>query len=201
MRHRKKLRATFGKEPVKHSSTLVDDTGPGVGSFFAHVIYKTDVGQRITSGGVQSIKVKATTEEEINVGDVVKYVNICLEACPRGADPTILNDNCAWLEWAVVWQQEATTLIVPTVANIGVLNLGVICSHVFRQNCLMTGCFPIGTRQAMSQDIKIKLPQKCVKILMGSRLTVICYVRTSKSTDTRTDSHRLIASSMFKCYS
>ncbi len=201
MRHRRKLRATFGKDPVKHSSTLVDNTGPGVGSFFAHVLYKTDVGLRISSGGVQTIRDTANTEEVINVGDVIKYMNICLEASPRGTDPTILNDNAGWLEWAVCWQQEPTQLVVPTVANIGILTLGVICSHIFRQNCLMTGCFPIGTRQAMSQDIKIKLPQKCVKILMGSRLTIFCYIRTSKSTDTRTDSHRLIASSHFKCYS
>ncbi len=201
MRHRTRLRQTFGKDPVKHSSTLVDDTGAGVGSFFAHVIYKTDVGQRIVSGAVQSIRQKETTEEEVMIGDIVKYVNICLQCSPRGADPTILNENAGWLEWAVVWQQEATTLIVPTVANIGVLTLGVICSHVFRQNCLMTGCFPIGTRQAMAQDIKIKLPKKCTKILMGSRLTCLCYIRTSKTTDTRTDSHRLIASSHFKSYS
>ncbi len=197
MRHRR--RQTFGKVSVKHSSTLLDNTGAGVGSFFRHQIYVTEVGVRNTSGAVQTVKDFATTGDDVNIGDVVKYVNICLEACPRGANPTNDNDNCAWLEWAVVWQQERSTPV--TVANIGLETLGVLCSRSYRENCLMTGCFPIGTKQAMSQDIKIKLPQKCVKIKIGSLLQIFCYVRTSSSTDVRTDSHRLIASSHFKCYS
>ncbi len=199
MRHRKVFRQTFGKVPVKHSSTLVDNTGAGVGSFFGHVIQDTNVGSRNVVGGVQTIKSAANTEEICNVGDIVKYVNLCIQCSPRGVEPTDVLDNAGWLEWAVVWHQEKQT--DPTVGNIGVLTLGVVCSHAFRQNCLMTGCFPIGTRQAMAQDIKIKLPKKCSRILLGSKLMLYCYVRTSKSTDTRTDSHRLIASSHFKCYS
>ncbi len=197
MRHRVK-RLTYGKDPVKHSSTLVDNTGQGVGSFFGHIVFQTRVGPRLTTGGVQTIQDSADTEDVVNVGSIIKYVNICLQASPRGANPTNDNDNAGWLEWAVVWNEEAN--IFPTVANIGVLTLGAICSHVFRQNCLMTGCFPLGTKQAMAQDIKIKLPKKCCKIRVGSRLTCICFVRTSSSTDTRTDSHRLIASSHFKVY-
>ncbi len=189
---------TRGKDGIKHSSTLVDNTGAGVGSFFNHVIYKTDIGTRNTSGAVQVIQDKANTEEIVNVGDIIKYANICLQASPRGVEPTNVLDNAGWLEWAVVWQQEQATN--PTVANIGVLTLGVICSHVFRQNCLMTGCFPVGTRQAMAQDIKIKLPDRCVKLKIGSRLSCYCYIRTSNSADVRTDSHRLIASSHLKVY-
>ncbi len=199
MRHRRISRQTYGKVPVKHSSTLVDNTGSGVGSFFGHVIYQTDAGNRALAGSVQTIKDSANTEELINVGDLIKYVNICLQASPRGVQPTDELDNAGWLEWALVWHQEKTA--DPTVANIGVLTLGVVCSHSFRQNCLMTGCFPIGTKQAMAQDIKIKMPKKCARILLGSKLIIYCYIRTSKSTDTRTDSHRLIASSHFKAYS
>ena len=121
-----------------------------------------------------------------------------MQATPRGASPTNDNDNAGWLEWAIVWQEEGVTF--PTIANIGVLTLGVICSHAFRENCLLTGCFPLGTKQAMAQDIKLKLPQKACRVKMGARLLCICYVRTSLSTDSRTDSHRLIASSHFKCY-
>ncbi len=199
MRHRRYKAITRGKDPVKHGSSLTDNTGAGVGSFFNHLIFRTTVGGRITSGGVQTVRQSATTEEFLQVGDIVKYVNICLQCCPRGASPTNDNDNCAWLEWAVIWSEE--TNIVPTVANIGVLNLGIICQHVYRENCIMTGCFPIGTKQAMSQDIKIKLPVKACKIKMGAQLRILCYVRTSVTTDPRTDSHRLIASSFFKGYS
>jgi len=196
MRH---FRQTRGLTPVKHSSTLVDNTGAGVATFFVHVIYDTDVGARTISGGVQTIQDSATTERTVNIGNVIKYANICLECAPRGANPTADNDNAGWLEWAIYWQRER--LVDPTVANIGVATAGVVCSHSFRENCLMTGCFPLGTKQAMSSDIKIKLPKRCCKVKMGDTLKCLCYVRTSDSTDTRTDSHRLIASSHFKAYS
>ena len=192
------MRLTMGKAPVKHASTLVDNTGQGVATIFGHVIYETNVGIRLTSGAVQTIKDSETTERLVMVGSIIKYVNICLECSPRGANPTADNDNAGWLEWAVVWQQERN--VDPTVANLGVATLGTVCSHVYRENCLLTGCFPLGTKQAMSQDIKIKLPQKCCKVKMGDQLQILCFVRTSSSTDTRTDSHRLIASSMFKAY-
>ncbi len=198
MRHRRIFRQTSGKVPIKHSSILVDNTGPGVGSFFAHRIFVTDVGSRIQSGGVQVLQDESSNEDICKVGDIIKYVNICLQCTPRGAQPTDDLDNAGWLEWAVVWQEEAVKNI--NVTNIGVATLGVIASHAYRQNCLLTGCFPIGTKQAMAQDIKIKLPKKCTRLRQGSILECWCYVRTSKSTDTRTDSHRLIASSHFKSY-
>ncbi len=195
MRH---SRVTRGKIPVKHASTLVDNTGAGVGTLFGHVIYAVTQ-QRDLAAGVQTIKVESTTENRVEVGDLIKYINICLECAPRGVEPANLPDNCAWLEWAVIWQRERNAF--PTVANIGVATLGTLASHMYRENCFMTGCFPIGTRQAMSQDIKIKLPTRCCRIRIGDRMTVLCYVRTSLSTDTRIDSHRLIASSHFKVYS
>ncbi len=199
MRHRRILRQTYGKVPIKHSSTLVDNTGPGVGTIFGHKIFVTNVGARSSSGAVVTLADKMNNEEICRVGDVIKYVNICLQCSPRGAEPTNVLDNAGWLEWAVVFQEERDTL--PATTNIGTLTLGAIASHFYRENCLMTGCFPIGTRQAMSQDIKIKLPKKLCRLRQGFILYCICYVRTSLSTDTRTDSHRLIASSHFKSYS
>ncbi len=95
MRHRK-VRLTMGKAPVKHASTLVDNTGPGVGSYFGHEIFKTNVGIRLTSGAVQILKDQENTEEVIIVGSVIKYVNICLEFTPRGVIPTNELDNSGW---------------------------------------------------------------------------------------------------------
>ncbi len=197
MRHRIR-RQTLGKTPVKHSSTLVDNTGPAVGSFFGHVIFDTQVGARSASGGTATIKDTANTAQEVNVGDLVKYVNVCIQASPRGVEPTNDLDNAGWLEWALITQKENE--ILPNVSNIGVITLGNLCTNFYREDCLMTGCFPIGTKQAMSVDLKFKLPQKACKIRRGHRLVIICYVRTSNSADVRTDSHRLIASSHFKCY-
>ncbi len=189
----------MGKTPVKHSSSLVANTGPGVGSFFGHVIFQTNVGARIQSGANQVLQDASSNNDVCMVGDIIKYVNICLECSPRGADSTNIKDDSGWLEWAVVWQEERDT--TPNVSNIGVETLGVVCSRTFRENCLLTGCFPVGSRQSMSQDIKIKLPLKACKLRQGAILKIFCYVRGSSSTDTRTDSNRLIASSMFKSYS
>ncbi len=197
MRHRRVQRLTYGKGATKHASTLVDNTGPGVGSLFVHTIYET-ASDRAIGGGIQILSDKQDNENLVREGDVIKYVNICLECSPRGVEPTDVLDNAGWLEWAVYMNR--TVVRDPAVTNLGVATLGVISSHVFRGNCLMTGCFPIGTRQAMSQDIKIKVPKLYCKIQLGDKMLVACYVRTSKSTDTRTDSHRLIASSMYKTY-
>ncbi len=198
MRHRIR-RVTLGKVPIKHAVTTVGNTGAGVGSYFTLNAIITETGARVTAGGVQVTKDNANTESICNIGDIIKYVNFCIECSPRGANPTQDNDNCAWLEWAVVYQEERD--INPTVANIGVATLGTICSHFYRENCLMTGCFPIGTKQAMSTDLKIKIPRKWCRLKIGYVLNLLCYVRTSVSTDVRTDSHRLIASAMYKCYS
>ncbi len=198
MRHFRK-RITMGKTPIKHASTLLANIGPGDGSFFGHVIFQTNVGQRIQSGASQVLQDASSNNDICMVGDIVKYVNICLECAPRGADSTNIKDDTGWLEWALVWQEERDT--APNVTNIGVETLGVVCSHAFRENCLLTGCFPVGSRQSMSTDLKIKLPQKCIKLRQGAILKIFCYLRGSSSTDTRTDSNRLIVSSMFKSYS
>ncbi len=189
----------MGKVPVKHASSLTDNTGAGVGSVFGHVVYETTVGARATSGAQKTIRDTETTGRSTMVGNIVKFANICLQCSPRGANPTNDNDNAGWLEWAVVWQRERD--VDPTLANIGVETLGVVCSRNYRENCLLTGCFPLGTKQAMAQDIKIKIPERCCYIKMGDSLTCFCYVRTSNSSDVRTDSHRLIASSHWKDYS
>ncbi len=198
MRHQ--LRVTRGKVPIKHSSSLQDgDIGPGTVTTFPHLIYVTDAGDRTVTGAQVDIKEHATTGNLVNVGDIIKYVNICVQCSPTGADPAVPNDNNGWLEWAVVWQRERTSAIANT--NLGVATLGSVCVAAYRENCLMTGCFPIGAKQSMSADIKIKLPQRCCRVKLGDRLTLFCYVRTSKVTDTRTDSHMIIASSIFKSYS
>ncbi len=196
MRHR---RVTMGKNSIKHSSTLLDNTGSGVGSFFGHLIYQANAGVRDVTGAIKVIKAQATTENIVNVGDIIKYVNVCLECSPRGVIPTNELDNAGWLEWALVWFNENSVTL--NVTNIGVGTLGHLATNYYRGDCLMTGCFPVGTKQSMSVDLKFKLPRKAVRVNLGSQLLMLCYFRSSSSTDTRTDSHRLLASSHFKAYS
>ncbi len=198
MRHRV-FRQTRGKVPVKHGSTLLDNSGPGVGSFFKHVIWETEVGIRSSAGNEKTIKPEASTGRDCNVGDVIKYVNICIECSPRGADSTNIKDDTGWLEWAIFWQDQGTTTL--SVANIGTDTLGVLSGRAFRQDSIMSGCFPLGSRQAMSSDLHIKIPKRMCQLRMGSTLQIMCYCRGSLSTDTRTDSFRLLVSSQFKAYS
>ncbi len=185
--------------PIKHGSTLLDNTGPGVGSFFKHVIFKTNVGVRNSAGVPQIIKAQALTDETCNVGDVIKYVNICMECSPRGADSTNIKDDNGWLEWAIFWQRETSSTL--TVANIGTDVLGVLSGRFYRENAIMSGCFPLGAKQAMSADLHIKIPERMCKLKTGDVLNIFCYARGSSSTDTRTDSFRLLVSSQFKSYS
>ena len=197
MRHKKRL--TRDKVPVKHASTLLDNSGPGVGSYFAHVIYETTAGARALGGGTDTLRTSETTGRMVMVGDVIRYISACVQTSPRGADSTNIKDDAGWIEWALVWQREKDA--APNVTNIGTETLGVICSRAFRENCFYTGCFPYGSRQSNSIDIKHKLPEKCCRLKLGDILKLFCYVRGSSSTDTRTDSNRLIVSSHFKTYS
>ncbi len=196
MRHRK-VRLTKGKNGVKHGSTLLDNTGPGVGSFFKHVIYEVPV-ERSVNGAPQTIQESQVTDETCQVSDIIKYVNICIQCSPRGVDSSNLKDDIGWLEWAIFWQRESTKTL--TVANIGVETLGVLNGRTFRENAIMSGCFPIGSRQSMSSDLHIKIPARCCKLKIGDKLQIMCYARGSSSTDTRSDSFRLLVSSQFKSY-
>ncbi len=194
MRHRK-IRLSTIKNAVKHSSTLVANIGSGsVPS--VHSIYFTDVGIRPSTGGPQNIKDIATTEGTINVGDIVKYVNICIQCGPRTAG---VADNNGWLEWAVVRQEERTQLMGSTF--LGTNTLMDTAQKQYRNNVFMTGCFPMGKEQPNSLDLKLKIPRAWEKVKMGGILIIFCYFRSVDSTDTRTDSHRLVVSSIFKCYS
>ncbi len=197
MRHRV-FRQTRGKVPIKHGSTLLDNTGPGVGSFFKHIIFKATSGQRAVDGSPKVIQNASSTDEDCQVGDIIKYVNICIECSPRGADSTNIKDDTGWLEWAIFWQHEAN--IVMTVANIGTDTLGVLSGRTYRADAIMSGCFPLGSRQAMSADLHIKVPKRMCNVRLGDRLQIMCYARGSLSTDTRTDSFRLLVSSQYKSY-
>ncbi len=198
MRHRKRMSITKTKTSVKHGSTLLDNTGPGVGSLFAHLVANTKAGNRNSSGAPEVLKTEISTDETCAVGDTIKYVNICIECSPRGADSTNIKDDCGWLEWGLIWQVEEADALAVT--NIGTDTLGVLLNRSYRNNCIYTGCFPLGARQAMSQDLKFKIPPRMQKLTLGYRLVFFCYARGSSSTDTRTDSYRLLVSSQFKAY-
>ncbi len=195
MRHYSKPRLYKTKEGVKHSSTTLANIGSG-STPTVHTIYVTDVGVRTTTGGTQTIKDVATTSRECNVGDIIKYINSCIQCAPRLIN---VEDNNGWLEYALVLQKEQTQLMGNT--NLGTQTLQDTATKQYRGNCLWTGCIPLGMNQGNSVDLKMKIPRIYEKVKIGTILILFLFFRSVDSTDVRTDSHRLVVSSIFKCYS
>ena len=137
MRHFRKKRITAGKTSVKHGVSLLDNTGSGVGSMGTMYLVRSTAADRNTNGGAINIQTQQSTDELCSVGSVVKYLNICLQISPRGANPTNPNDNNGWLEWSVFRTQEDDTDV--TVNNIGTETLGVLTGRIFRQDAVYSG--------------------------------------------------------------
>ncbi len=192
---RSRIRLSQIKDPIKHSSTTLANHGSGSVPT-AHTVFFTDVGARLATGATQVIKDVAGTDATCNVGDIIKYVNICIQSAPR-ADNLVA--DIGWIEWALVMQTEQTQLMGLT--SIGVSSLQDVATKQYRNNCILTGCFPIGETQSNSADLKIKIPPKWCKLKVGSILILFVYFRSNSSTDVRTVSHRSVVSSIFKAYS
>jgi len=188
----------MGKLSVKHSSTTLGNIGQGSSTVFGHGVYTTNAGARPSAGTELTIKQQASTGDELNVGDIVKYVNICIEAGNRGIQPDSDDDN-GWLEYGLMWENQGVT--GPVTTSLGTQTLGDTLVKQYRGDCLWTGCMPIGSEQPNAVDLKIKLPKKASRIVVGSRLVLFVHFRSVNSTDLRSDSLRVLISSMFKSYS
>ncbi len=197
MARRRKIRLSTIKTAVKHSGTLLANTGSAsVPSFLT--VYQTTVGIRSNVGGTQVIKDTADTAQNINAGDIVKYVNICIQCSPRRPDAPDSHMDNGWLEYALVRQEEQTQLVV--ISQLGTKTLQDVANKQFRNNCLFTGCLPMGRNQANSLDLKIKIPKIYEKIRIGANLLLFVYYRSGDASDIRTDSHRVVLSTIYKSY-
>ncbi len=195
VRHRIKRR-TLGKDPIKKSVTKVDTIGNG--SNVNGFTLMSSASTRSADGSLTTVRDSQTTGLSANIGDILKYVNICIEAASRNEmEQGEENDN-GWLEWGVVYQQETSGF--PGATNLGVQTLGDILVKTFRGNCLLTGCIPVGKAQPITQDIKIKIPQKYCKVQQSSILQLFYYFRSVNSTDLRTDSTKVVLSAIYKLY-
>lgn len=198
MVRRRKTRRTLGKEPIKKSDTIIANIGQGSSITELAILQSATI--RDVTGGNQSIRVSQDTSNIANVGDVCKYVNLCIEMAARATTDSLgaVTAQQGWLEWGVVYQQEAK--ITPSSTNLGVQTLADVLTKTFRGNVLLTGCIPIGSVQPLAQDIKIKIPPKFVKVQQSSILSLYMHYRSESSTDIRSDSHRLVASCLYKLY-
>lgn len=199
MRRRRFRKTTIGKDAIKHSTTLLANIGQGTAAPTALSIYDTDAGTRSTTGSNLVVRDDADIRGTVNVGNIVKYINVCIQVGPRWitGDVATKDDN-GWLEWALVLQTEQKQAMLAT--NLGVQTLGDIANKQYRRNCLYTGCIPIGAQQPNALDMKFKIPPKWQKLQIGANLQLFVHYRSVNSTDVRTDSHRVLLSSIYKCY-
>lgn len=199
MRRRRRLRISATKDAIKKSTTLVANIGQGTANPTAFSIASTDVGARLLAGSTQVIMDDQTTGSIVNVGNVIKYLNICIQVANREITGEVAtpSDN-GWLEYALIIQQENYQAMTGT--NLGVQTLGDTANKQYRRNCVFTGCIPVGAIQPITQDIKIKIPPKFQKFQVGGTITLFVHFRSNRTTDVRTDSTRVILSSIYKTY-
>ncbi len=197
MRHRIKRR-TMGKEAIKKSTTIINILGQG--SAAPAVLEIIDVPNRTGVGSVLQIRDIQDTDKTANVGDVLKYINLCIQIGPREGDETneTLLINNGWLEYAVVFQRERDQAMQSS--ELGLHTLGDVATKQYRGDCLFTGCLPVGAQQPNSLDLKIKIPANKVKLQLGSNLNMYCHFRSIDSADLRSNSHKLIMSALYKLY-
>ncbi len=194
---RRRIRLAATKVGVAHGDTQILNAGGGSNpSTFP--IMETEAGVRTTTGATQTIQDSASTGEVCRTGDIIKYVNLFLQAAPR-ATATTPTENPGWLEWAFVCVRENEN-VVP-ITTTGTQTLGIICRNMFRNECLLTGNLAVGLNQANSVAIQIKIPKTKQKIKIGDEWRFITWFRSWSSTNTDTNNVRVIKSFMYKAYS
>ncbi len=193
MRHKRIVRRTLGKDPIKKSQTLLSNTGQGSSPAQFELI---SVPGRTTDGASQIIRDDQDTSTKANVGDIIKYVNIVLQIANQ--DANVEPNDTGWLEWAVTFEKEKTTAIPSTFT--GVQTLQALAMRIFRGDCLLTGQVPIGSIQPMVEVIKIKIPKNKIKLQLGSSMQIHTFFRSADSADVRTTNIRLVQTCFYKLY-
>lgn len=197
MARRTRIRLSQTKTAIQHSGSFLENLG-FASSPDQFEIMVTETGGRTASGVGQTTKESATTDVVCNIGDIIKYVNLFIQICPRPGTGAALN-QVGWLEWAFVCVKESEANVPPT--QLGVQTLGDVCTKMFRNECIYTGAIPTGSTQANYAEIKIKIPKFKQKIRIGDEWRFISFFRSSLSTDMTDDTNRLVKSFMYKCYS
>ncbi len=182
------------KMGIAHAGTLLSNIGAGsVPTEFE--VLETEAGTRSLTGAAQTITDSRTTGEVVNIGDVVKYINLFIQIASR-SDADLARQG--WLEWAFVCVKESETSL--PITNIGLDTLGVCANRMYRNECIYTGNIPVGLAVPNSLDIKIKIPKSKQTIRFGDEWRFYCYYRSNDSADVSTVDMRLVQSFMYKAY-
>ncbi len=188
----------MGKDPVKHSNTLVSSIGNG-SNVGQRTLIITRAGDRSLDGGNTTYGDSATTSTTIMVSDIVKYVNLVFQAAITAEGNDGNTQTQGWLEWAIVWRNEVSIPIPST--NLGTRTLQDIAMQMFRGDCLMTGQFPVSVNLPNIETVMLKLPKKSVKWKIGDELVLYTSFRDADTTNLETDTVKLVQFHFFKSYS
>lgn len=182
----------------QHSGTKVHTIGPGTVITPEHLIRDSQVGARDPAGGNDTIQQGRGFEEECNIGDKCKFVNLFIQVAPRtlGDPPSI--QNIGWIEWAFCCIKNDTAPPVNT--NLGLQTLGNVCTTYLRHDCIFTGAVPVGTQQPNAVSIQLKIPKAKIKLTVGDEWMLFLHARTASSTETGTGTFRVISSFMYRNY-
>ncbi len=176
----------------KHADTLISVIGPGTAVIPSHKMRDTESGLRDPDGAASNIQANRTFGEECNIGDSCKYINIHIQASPRTATQTNQSANMGWIEWGFVCHKGVDP--APTKTNIGTMTLGNILTNYFREECIFTGSLPVGSASPALSEITLKIPPKKQVLRAGDEWTLFFLPRTASSTETATDSFKVITS-------
>ncbi len=189
------IRRTRGKTAIKKSATLINNIGPS-STITAFILVQNTI-SRSLDGATVTVRDSQNTGVTANIGDLVKYINIRIQAGARDAiEPE--DDTSGWLEWGVVKQKE--TFISPQLTNLGIQTLGDTLTKQFRGDQIMNGAIPVGGDIPNVIDIQIKVPDNFIKMQLGSSITLFCHYRSVNSASTAVDLINLTLSTQYKLY-
>ncbi len=192
---RRRIRLNQTKTAIQHSDTNVGNTGAGAVESFSFL--ETSAGARTLTGVTQATTSARDTSDVVNIGDIVKYVNLFIEIGPRDTIDAV-SDRTGWCEYAIIMVKESETAVPTT--QLGLKTLGDVCTKMFRNECIWTGAFPMGTTQPNSTSIVLKVPKFKQKIRLGDEWRFLLHFRSVNSASTSQIAVRFIQSVMYKAY-
>ncbi len=194
MPFRRKKRQTLGMASEQHAGSKIHIIGPGTILVANHVIRDSEVGPRDPAGGNDTIQLGRSFDNECNIGDICKYVNLFIQVGPRAhADASI-----GWVEWAFV--KKLNQDAIPTNVNLGTQTLGTVCTRYFRNECIFTGAVPVGRAQPNIHNVTIKIPKQFQKLHVGEEFVIFLFARTVINVTTATDTFNVITSFIYRNY-
>ncbi len=194
---RRRLKLSATRTSFQHADTLISVIGPATAPT-SMIVLDTEAGARPTTGATTTVQVGMGTNEEVNVGCIVKNINLFIQAGVNSDTATEEDQSNGWLEWAIVMVKESETVLPITL--LGIQTVGNVATNMYRNECIYSGCIPMGKAQPNYQEIKIKVPKFKQKITYGDQWRLIMAFRDVSAASIETNSAFIVSSFMYKSW-